>query len=188
MVVRLPTLVALLAIAACGPAPTAVDGGLRVVASDPLSSADREAAIAIAQRDRPGGLVTAVFAQPSLAPRRSDVATVLRFDRSSGKTIRTFVDLAAQRVLRRDELVGYPTPLHPDEIAQAVTLARRDFGSIERAFSLPGGSPRYDWSNVVHSIGSRAGHRLVLLRFHSRDLPASVLVDLTTETAVADDD
>jgi hypothetical protein len=152
----------------------------------PLSESERRAASMLAERDRSGGITIAIFPLPDTG-RSPRTAIVLRFDRASDVTLRTFVDLDARRVLRRDELKSYPTPLHPDEIDEAIAIARRTFAAIERAFA-ESARPSHDWTNLAHSSGPRTGHRLILLRFHDAALPASVLVDLSTRTAVRDDD
>jgi len=149
-----------------------------------LGAAERDRAIALAEADQPGGRVVAVTSHPDPTRR---IAVVLRYDPVVDLTRRAFIDVARGEVLRRDDLKAYPTPLHPEEIEQALALARRAVPAVETAFRAPGGPPRHDWVNVVHGAGPRFGHRLVVLRFHHRELPASVLVDLTAGTAVRDD-
>lgn len=122
------------------------------------------------------------------APRR--LAEVTHFKYEGGETIRTTVDLGTREVVKVEVLKAYPTPLAPDELTAAVSLAKEKSPAV-RAFyeKHPNDVQVQALAPVVADAKSpRFGHRIALLTFRTKkDARDSLLidVDLTNRTIQA---
>jgi hypothetical protein len=62
--------------------------------------------------------------KPEGADSEHELVETLHFDYDDGKTIRTAYDLSSKKVVKIDLLEAYPTPLAPEEVKAAKTLAK----------------------------------------------------------------
>lgn len=121
--------------------------------------------------------------------RQRTLAEVLYFKYEGGITIRVQIDLDSLAVQQVEALEAYPTPLSPEEEAQAVSLARENSEAV-RSLLARSGEDEVDVEMLNPVISNRDdpryGHRIVYVTFRrntGNPESAMVEVDLTAKNA-----
>jgi hypothetical protein len=116
------------------------------------------------------------------------IAEVVYFRYQGGITIRATVGLETMELLKLEELKAYPTPLADEELAQAVTLAKKESPAF-RSLYAGAGEKNIELDHLAPVVSNpedpRYGHRLVILMVAPRGKPEGVVkveIDLTRGT------
>ncbi|MEW4566617.1 hypothetical protein AB1L88_02000 [Tautonia sp. JC769] len=109
------------------------------------------------------------------APDRVVVET-LHFKYDEGVTIRSRIDAESREVVSVEKLRAYPTPLAPEELEEAMKLAREESDAVQGLFE----EARDDGPKVTHLVpvisdpdNPRFGSRIVLLQLRLRPEPGA---------------
>ena len=164
---------------------TAISGAVAGLSATPRGAITETHVVSVTPVGSPSTVarVRQTVGGDSLPNRR---ALVTRYEYATGFTIRTWVDLDAERVLTVRNDVNYPTPLAADELKNAIAvMLGRDLASDTTPVD-DDEAARY--LHLVPLSGDmtapRYGHRLVWLWENARGPSPRYLIDLTMNEIV----
>jgi len=118
----------------------------------------------------------------SANPIPSRRALVTRFDYATGLTIRTWINLDEEKVVKIRGDLNYPTPLANEELVEAIELLKNSNDEVAKIANEYG--DRVQFAHLVPVSSNRSaprfGHRLVWLWIRAPIHTDKFLVDLST--------